>query len=211
MSDLPESAEITDDRAELARLFPYLMEYQQLALKHKINDIFQDNGGKYLELQIILGLTTNGKREGNDAMDADGNEYEIKTVNLELQRQFSTHHHLNEVIIAKYKQVSWFFCVYRGILLQVIYLMTPQAMQKHYDKWEATLAEEGRVHINNPKVPLTDVMRYGKVVWLPTGTAEFVLPIKERAARTPKPSLSAPADGAPPRRGRPRAIRVKDL
>lgn len=165
-----------EDKAELSRLFPAVRQYQQLALKHKINDIFQDNGGKYLQLQIILGLTTNGKREGNDAVDIHGNEYEIKTVNLDLQKQFSTHHHLNPVIIAKYRQVSWYFAVYRGIELQVIYLMTPQAMEPHYRKWEATLAQPGRVHINNPKVPLKDVMRDGQQVYLAPFLTEFVLP-----------------------------------
>lgn len=164
-----------DDEAELLRLFPAVRQYQQLALKHKINDIFQDNGGKYLQLQIILGLTTNGKREGNDAIDANGNEYEIKTVNLDLQKHFSTHHHLNPVIITKYRQVSWYFAVYRGIELQVIYLMTPQAMEKYYQRWETTLSD-GRKHINNPKVPLKDVMREGQLVWLPPGVRQFTLP-----------------------------------
>jgi hypothetical protein len=171
----PHSNPYADDHDELTRLFPAVRQYQQLALKHKINDIFQDNGGKYLQLQIILGLKTNGKREGNDATDADGNEYEIKTVNLDLQKQFSTHHHLNPVIIAKYRQVSWYFAVYRGIELQVIYLMTPAAMEKHYQKWETTLSD-GRKHINNPKVPLTDVMRDGQLVWLPPGVNQFRLP-----------------------------------
>jgi hypothetical protein len=36
------------DLDELQRLFPYIREYQALANKHGINDIFQDNGGKLL-------------------------------------------------------------------------------------------------------------------------------------------------------------------
>lgn len=169
------------DQEELSRLFPAVRQYQQLALKHKINDIFQDNGGKYLQLQIILGLTTTGKREGNDAVDINGNEYEIKTVNLDLQKQFSTHHHLNPVIIAKYRGVSWYFAVYRGIELQVIYLMTPDKMEPHYRKWEATLAD-GRKHINNPKVPLKDVMRDGQRVYLAPFLTDFTLPTRGAVA-----------------------------
>lgn len=169
------------DLSELSRLFPYVREYQRLADRHNISDIFQDNGGKYLQLQIILGLKADGKREGNDATDAHGNEYEIKTVNLDLQKQFTTHHHLNHVIIAKYKRVSWFFAIYRGIELQVIYLLTPEMMQKHYAKWENTLSQPGRLHINNPKIPMSDVINDGQVVWLPHGVNEFIPP--RRAGR----------------------------
>lgn len=83
---------------EFLRLFPAIQEYQKLANKYNIADIFQDNGGKYVQLLILLGLKTTGGREGNDAFDEDGNEYEIKTVNMELVRSFSTHHHMNPVI-----------------------------------------------------------------------------------------------------------------
>lgn len=171
-----------EDLNELNRLFPAVREYQTLALKHKINDIFQDNGGKYLQLQIILGLTTNGKREGNDATDCNGHEFEIKTVNLDLQKQFSTHHHLNQTIINKYRKVDWFFAVYKGIELQVIYRMKPAAMEEHYAKWETTLSEEGREHINNPKVPLLNVMKKGTVEYLPAGSPPFSLPTKASKA-----------------------------
>lgn len=38
------------DRAVLERIFPSIREYQKLASKHGIGDIFQDNGGKLLQL-----------------------------------------------------------------------------------------------------------------------------------------------------------------
>jgi hypothetical protein len=38
------------DFAVLQRLFPAVRELQQLADKHGIDDIFQDNGGKILQL-----------------------------------------------------------------------------------------------------------------------------------------------------------------
>ena len=41
-------------------------------------------------------------REDNDAVDSDGTEYEMKTVNTRLTRTFSTHHHMIPTIIAKY-------------------------------------------------------------------------------------------------------------
>jgi hypothetical protein len=40
------------DKTILDDLFPYIQKYQELASKHGINDIFQDNGGKLL--QVLL-------------------------------------------------------------------------------------------------------------------------------------------------------------
>lgn len=54
-------------------------------------------------------------REGNDAKDASGAEFELKTVNVLKTKSFSTHHHLNPVILAKYRQVDWFFAIYEGM------------------------------------------------------------------------------------------------
>ena len=70
---------------------------------------------------MILGLTVLKSREGNDAVDAKGREYELKTVNLARTDQFTTHHHLNPVIIAKYRKVPWIFTTYSGIELEEIY------------------------------------------------------------------------------------------
>ena len=39
----------------LEKLFPAIREYQKLATKHGIKDIFQDNGGKLLQVVLMLG------------------------------------------------------------------------------------------------------------------------------------------------------------
>jgi hypothetical protein len=70
------------DAELLKQLFPSIRLYQKLAVKHGIPDIFQDNGGKILQVCLILGLKVLRSREGNDAVDENGNEYELKTVNL---------------------------------------------------------------------------------------------------------------------------------
>ena len=62
------------DKKILDELFPYIQRYQELALKHGINDIFQDNGGKLLQVLLVTGLEVLPGREGNDAKDAHGNE-----------------------------------------------------------------------------------------------------------------------------------------
>jgi len=164
-------------------LFPYVREYQRLASEYKINDIFQDNGGKYLQLLMLLDLTTDGAREGNDAIDSEGNEYEIKTVNIDLQQSFTTHHHLNAAIISKYRQVDWYFAPFKNIELQVIYKLTPEDMEPYYKRWERMLEERNGQSLNNPKITLTHVMAHGEIVWLPAGVTEFVRPKAIRRRR----------------------------
>ena len=106
------------DKALLDRLFPHIRQYQELAQKHGINDIFQDNGGKLLQVLLLTNLKVLPGREGNDAVDDSGNEYELKSVNIRLTKSFSTHHHMNPNIIEKYRQVDWIFAVYEGIEIQ---------------------------------------------------------------------------------------------
>jgi hypothetical protein len=69
------------DKKKLEMLLPSIRQYQKLATKHGIGDIFQDNGGKLLQLILITNLKVTGKREGNDARDQNGKEYELKSVN----------------------------------------------------------------------------------------------------------------------------------
>lgn len=52
------------DKAILDELFPYIRRYQELASRHGIGDIFQDNGGKLLQVLLILGLKAIAGREG---------------------------------------------------------------------------------------------------------------------------------------------------
>jgi len=57
------------DAALLEALWPSIQRYQDLAEKHGIDDIFQDNGGKLLQVLLLLGLQDIPGREGNDAID----------------------------------------------------------------------------------------------------------------------------------------------
>ena len=153
------------DKALLDRLFPYIRQYQNLAQKHGINDIFQDNGGKLLQVLLLTNLKVLPSREGNDAVDDSGNEYELKSVNIRLTRSFSTHHHMNPNIIEKYKQVDWIFAVYEGIEIQAIYRLTPQDLKPYFSKWERKWHDDGGKDINNPKIPLSFVKDQGEVLY----------------------------------------------
>jgi hypothetical protein len=153
------------DIVELDRLFPALLEYQALANKHGISDIFQDNGGKLLQVLLITGLKILHGRLGNDAVDDEGREYELKSINITLTQGFSTHHHLNPIIIRKYRQVDWIFAIYRGIELLEIYSLTPSDLEPYYAKWEEKWHYDGGKDINNPKIPLQFVRRQGKKLY----------------------------------------------
>lgn len=153
------------DKAALERLWPAIRQYQALATQHGIHDIFQDNGGKLLQVLLITGLKVTGNREGNDARDADGNEYELKSVNTLLTQSFSTHHHMNPVILAKYRKVVWFLAVYEGIELKSIYRMTPEGLEPYFSKWEQKWHADGGKDINNPKIPVKFVKENGKLFY----------------------------------------------
>ncbi|HET7921302.1 MAG TPA: restriction endonuclease [Gammaproteobacteria bacterium] len=151
--------------SKLKKLFPHIRQYQALAARHGINDVFQDNGGKLLQVLLIMGLRVSPGREGNDAFDRDGNEYELKSVNIELTKSFSTHHHMNPTIIKKYRKVDWIFAVYRNIEIQAIYRLTPKDLEPYYRKWKAKWLADKRKDINNPKISLSYVVKNGELMY----------------------------------------------
>lgn len=139
---------------------------QQLANEYDISDIFQDNGGKVLQLLILLGLRQLKGREGNDAVDEDGNEYELKTVNLSLNPRagVTTHHHITKEIIAKYRSVTWYIGLYKGIELVEIWKVHPSIFEELFVSWEKWIDDNNGQPRNNPKIPLRYV-RKGECVY----------------------------------------------
>lgn len=160
----------SEEDVELARLnalFPYVRRYQELAEEYGIDDVFQDNGGKLLQTLVLTGLQNMPGREGNDAIDNDNMEWELKTVNRKKVKSFSTHHHLTVDILAKYRTVKWLFCVYEGIEIVEIWVVKPEALEPIFRGWESSLVntqpdiKKGLAHINNPKIALTEVQKIG--------------------------------------------------
>lgn len=147
------------------QLFPAIREYQRLASEYNIRDIFQDNGGKILQMLLFTGLKALPGREGNDAVDAHGVEFELKSVNILLTRSFSTHHHMNPTIIAKYRLVPWVFAVCEGIEIRKIFRLEPRDIEPFYTKWESKWHDDGQKDINNPKIPLSFVKQSGQLLY----------------------------------------------
>ncbi|MBD2084263.1 helix-turn-helix domain-containing protein [Trichocoleus sp. ST-U3] len=151
------------DRLQSA--FEGIQEMQQLANEYGITDIFQDNGGKVLQVLILLGLRISPGREGNDATDAEGNEYELKTINRALNKNagVTTHHHLNKEILKKYRSVqAWYIAIYESINLMEIYKVLPSTLELKFKEWEVKL--EKQESINNPKIPMK-LVRQGELVY----------------------------------------------
>jgi hypothetical protein len=145
----------------LNSLFNGIREYQNLAQQEGIKDIFQDNGGKLLQVLLSTGLRNLDGREGNDAIDTLGNEYELKSVNTNLTKSFSTHHHMNPTIISKYRKVDWIFAIYSDIELMSVYLLKPHHLEFYYSQWEEKWHSSGGKDINNPKIPVKYVITHG--------------------------------------------------
>jgi transcriptional regulator with XRE-family HTH domain len=145
--------------------FEKVQELQKLAKEYGIADIFQDNGGKVLQVLIMLGLRISPGREGNDALDDEGNEYELKTVNYALTPQVSTHHHLNKEILDKYRKVkAWYFAIYEDIELREIWKVPPSQLEELFQRW-ATIIDQAGKELNNPKIPLWFVQSGGECVY----------------------------------------------
>lgn len=155
----------------LEELLPHVRRLQELAERHGVPDIFQDNGGKLLQLALVTGLKLLRSREGNDAVDVTGKEYELKTVNIRYaarrkqKPQFTTHHHLNPTIIAKYRLVNWLFAVYDGIELSQIYFMSAHQLEGLFTAWELKWQNDGCRDINNPKIPMRFVVENGVLIY----------------------------------------------
>jgi hypothetical protein len=165
-------------------LFVIGRQLQEIATRHDIHNVFTDNGYQELVLLTLFGLQKL-RREGNDAIDTEGREYELKTVGRvssdgQVKRSLgvTTEHTLTPANIARYRSAFlWIIGVFRQCMPEVIYEITPAALEPYFSKWEERLAEldhNGRPvrdHINNPKIPLWFVERYGIRIWAETPEA----------------------------------------
>ena len=140
---------------------------EELAQRHyDINDIAQDNNLKLLQTLILFDFENQSGREGSDAIDRYGHEWELKTANINLVSGFSTNHHTNHERIAVFRRERWMFSFYAGIRLVEVYVMSPATLEPYFSKWEQAINESEakgnvNVHKNNPKIPLKFVRENG--------------------------------------------------
>lgn len=152
---------------EIEDLWPSIEEFQRLAEQYGVHDVFQDAGGKMVQLAIATGLDLIPERTGPDGEDRIGNLYEVKTVDLtasERCRGFTTNHHLTVDTINRYRDRRFIFATYDRITLLEARLVEAEELEPIFQRWEELLV--GKNHLNNPKIPLQYVRDRGKTMYL---------------------------------------------
>jgi len=163
---------------EITSLLTLGTKIQAAATLHGIHNVFDDGGYKELLMLSLFNLRKL-EREGDDAEDADGRRYEMKTVarvsssgKRKASLAVTTEHTLTQTNIDRYRATFlWIVAVFDQSQPEVIYEIHPSKLEPYFAKWEAQLASQGQPeggapnHINNPKIPLTFVAKNGIQVW----------------------------------------------
>lgn len=146
-----------------------LSSIEALAAKYGIEDIAQDNNLKLLQTLVYFDFDNQAGREGSDAIDRYGHDWELKTANENLVSGFSTNHHTNHERIRQFREERWLFSIYRGIELREVYAMSPRTLEPYFVDWtnkvNAKAAGMDNPHINNPKIPIKFVRANGIKVY----------------------------------------------
>ena len=152
------------DKTAVDTLWRQLETLQSIAAEYGINNIFQDNGAEILQQLIYLNFKAVPGREGNDGIDINGCQWEMKSLDISKgNKGITTNHHLTRGIITKYRTVPWSVSIYDRIKLKKIYIIGREALEPLYQKWEQILIE--RSHINNPKIPLAYIENNGTLIY----------------------------------------------
>lgn len=158
------SANYVKDKTSVDILWRQLSTLQDIAEEFGIDNIFQDNGAEILQQLIYLNMKAVSGREGNDGVDVNGCEWEMKSLDISKgNKGITTNHHLNAAIIEKYKTVPWSVSIYDGIHLKKIYVVGNEQLQPLFAKWEKQL--ETTASINNPKIPLAYIEEHGILIY----------------------------------------------
>jgi len=161
------------------------IELQSMAGRHGIHNVFDDGGYKELILLTLFGLRKLD-REGDDAEDAEGNRYEVKTVarvdsrgRTKASLSVTTEHTLTRANVERYRRVQlWIIAVFKQSQPEAIYEIEPSKLEGPFFRvWDERLrameaartADDAPPHINNPKIPLGFIAKHGVRVWPPAG------------------------------------------
>ena len=164
--EIPEymSPAYVHDKTSVDILWKQLHTLQEIAHEFGIDNIFQDNGAEILQQLIYLNMKAVPGREGNDGVDINGCEWEMKSLDISKGNAgITTNHHLNHAIIEKYRTVPWSVAIYDGIHLKKIYIIGNEQLRPMFEKWEEKLLTVES--INNPKIPLAYIEEHGILIY----------------------------------------------
>lgn len=169
---------VLEPTGDISALLSRGRDLQGAASAHGIHNVFDDGGYKELLMLTLFNLRKL-EREGDDAEDAYGRRYEMKTVarvsssgKRKNSLAITTEHTLTQTNIDRYRATFlWIVAVFDQSLPEVIYEIEPSQLEPYFEKWEAQLTEQGQPeggapnHINNPKIPLKFIAANGIQVW----------------------------------------------
>mgnify|MGYP002542966297 FL=1 len=159
-----KSAEYVKEKTTVDILWKQLGALQDVAEEFGIENIFQDNGAEILQQLIYLNMKAVPGREGNDGVDINGCEWEMKSLDISKGNGgITTNHHLNHDIIEKYKTVPWSISIYDRIHLKKIYVVGNEQLQPIFQIWEQQL--QTLDSLNNPKIPLATIEAQGTLIF----------------------------------------------
>ncbi|MEU7590433.1 hypothetical protein AB0A95_29590 [Micromonospora sp. NPDC049230] len=169
---------VLEPTGDIDRLLAQGTDIQAVATSRGIHNVFDDGGYKEL---LMLNLFNLRKlhREGDDAEDAQGRRYEMKTVarvsssgKRKVSLSVTTEHTLTQANIERYRATFlWIVAVFDQSVPEVIYEIPPAKLEPYFALWEAKLASQGQSvggapnHLNNPKIPLKYIASHGAQVW----------------------------------------------
>lgn len=165
---------------DIRSLIGYGRALQEMAAVHGIHNVFDDNGYKDLLLLTLFGLRKLG-REGDDAVDSQGRQFETKTVARVSSQgvrkttlSVTTEHTMTIANIARYRQTfMWIVAIFDGAEPEAIWEIRAAALEPFFALWESRLRELDdyerpmRDHLNNPKIPIRFIAEHGVQVWPP--------------------------------------------
>lgn len=150
--------------------------FEKFASRYGIHDIYQDGNIKQLQQSIYLGLSFNSGRTSFDATDADGNPWELKSLNvLNRNKTFTTCSLITDAVLDRYEQCYWAFSLYKNTTLISIFVMHPHQLSEYFNEWRNKI--RNAVRLNNPKIPLSFVKRYGYEIYNAAQSSEVINPI----------------------------------
>ena len=139
---------------------------EDFASKNGIEDIFQDNGAKVIQQIVIADFKVLPGREGNDAVDSNGVEWELKSINIATSaRGFSTDHHTTFELLDRFNSIPWLFSIYQNTQLLEMYVLSPGQLEQWVEKRKKHLHEIDGTSLNNPKIPLKYVKTTGTKIY----------------------------------------------
>lgn len=152
------------EKSAIDTLWQQLETLQERAAEKGISNIFQDNGAEILQQLVYLNFAVVPGREGNDGVDRNGCQWEMKSLDISKgNKGITTNHHLTQGIIDKYRTVPWSVSIYDRIRLKAIYIIGKDELEPMYLKWEEQLQRVP--HINNPKIPLKYIIENGFLIY----------------------------------------------